>query len=1573
MKTARILAIVYLAMLCATAMAQTGTTWTWTNTGTGGQWNIGNNWTKTGAATTTYPERYSTNQTINITSGTANNGSIDLDFSTTNINISGTGAFSQTTTHHSRFYSGQLNVTDGGAVTMRANNWLWGSGSGNSYAVLIDGGSINYTGGDPGLYIGNDKATTTVTLQETISDGDGGFKASAFTSNGPTNLGVGSGASGTFNMSGGTATFTKNLNIGYSSGTGTFSQTGGTVTAGGIAVGNLASSLSVGNGATFLATRITNAGTVFFETGANITSGSIVNTGTITQSSALTLKDGAWIDSSIGTYIIGGTVRLADGYSVAADTVSKLSSFVGVSTAQSFLDKLDTSNTSTLHFTIEETAAHTGNGGSTLFVANIGTDFPIRMTLMAQTSGAMSDSSNWNRYDSSKTGYITFGTNTLTDMYPSVIVESGVNAFAAGFVVGSANDSTQSLTFSGGTNNFAGQLIVGDGAGKTGEIAINSAVTMTQTLDKNMRQVFIGNNGGKGSMTINTGGTLTTNSGRDFVIASGNNSTGTLTIDGGAFSHSGNFIVGGSSGGTGTMTVNSGTVSVAHMSLGQTMGETKAELNINGGTITSSNGFRVGIDSGSNATVKMTSGTVYVNGTDATNHLYVGGITDATTATGTFNLSGGTVNATNLIIGQASGATGTLNVSGTGILNLKGAVTIGGGKSGVLNLTGGTLTAAGTITVNATGALNLFGGTLTASSITNAGTVEFQNANFALPSGLALNNTGTIAASGCIAIDLSATTFTTTGGTYALKNVTPSAGDTYIMAKVADATMAANFLSMSMPTGWQYKTSTIGTGIYIFAGYGQAPEAGKIWIPGTTGSMATAANWENYSDDAIGYVYAGTNTFSDVVGKTFVQGGANSFTMPVTINDGAELTLAGGVNTFNNKDVKFNIGSGSGQTGTLIISGGTNTFTSQDSQLGVNGGHGIVRQTGGVSSWSGWLNIAETINASETYAGEYYLSGGTMTTNSSFAVGRRGTGYFEISGDAAFNAKGNTFIGLFPQKTGDSLLKIRGGTATFEKAVYLANSGNTDDESGSNKGTSRLNIEGGTTAFKDSVYVSYTGKSNTGGKAEINLTGGKTTFEKRVFVGEGANTEGTVTINLGVGNSVAFQDGLNIGDGDGSKGTLNVQSGTVNWTGNTSIGNSGTGVVNLSGGEIRLTNSGIVSVGAGSSAGNGTLNISGGTFYAPSADFIIGNGGSAGTLTVKGTGTFNQHGKGNLVITGTEANGGAGSIINLQAGGTIDTQWFSMGQNVIGTNAACTLNMTGGTLKISEGSTDGNFRIGHTNNTGAKAIVNLSGGSVIVGGATQLDYSNKGSQLNVIGPKVTFSGNTADLTSTGFLNYSVGKLTNADWAAGNLLSALNFSGSATVVSTVNIDMTVDGIVDLSNVSDQTIFTAGTLNWSPAVVNITDGWELTQVDSRIFVSLVENELPASNVAMGLASIVGNGTETGLTLISGTAGDKFSVGMQIGGDISVETMSLLAQWMADQSGLTVSASENVLLLDGLTLDESGEYLANFGIVGFNAANGTNLTIGAYRNPNVPEPSTWALLLLGVAGVVWLQRRR
>jgi len=309
------------------------------------------------------------------------------------------------------------------------------------------------------------------------------------------------------------------------------------------------------------------------------------------------------------------------------------------------------------------------------------------------------------------------------------------------------------LTLSG-TNTYSGATTVSAGtlkAGSTSAFGSNSATTVASgaTLDLAGFSNAVGSLAGAGTVTnsgaaatLTAGGnnTSTTFSG---VIQNGSGTTG-LTKSG-----TGNFTLTGNNTHTGLTTVSAGTLTLSPTtsnSIGAITvagGAAGATLVVSGATTASgavvvganttdtnavaqisanltATGIFLGNANGAIGTVTQTAGVVTANGGGDPNF----GIGQAVGGTGTYNLSGGTVNSTVGNFNVGSFGNGTFNQTG-GTVNSAGWTIIGRrvGVTGTYNLTGGTLNqtfggaklyvgeeGTGVLNISGTGVVNATGG-----------------------------------------------------------------------------------------------------------------------------------------------------------------------------------------------------------------------------------------------------------------------------------------------------------------------------------------------------------------------------------------------------------------------------------------------------------------------------------------------------------------------------------------------------------------------------------------------------------------------------------------------------------------------------------------------------------------------------------------------------------------------------------------------------------------------------------------------------------------------------------------------
>lgn len=240
----------------------------------------------------------------------------------------------------------------------------------------------------------------------------------------------------------------------------------------------------------------------------------------------------------------------------------------------------------------------------------------------------------------------------------------------------------------------------------------------------------------------------------------------------------------------------------------------------------------------------------------------------------------------------------------------------------------------------------------------------------------------------------------------------------------------------------------------------------------TSGDWNNAANWTNGNipDGTNGQIYVGrspvdTPGSSPVADVTIVGAPANASTGEVLLAVGAAGNLTGtlshstGSLTSNGWTI---IGAdamaGTTNTGTLNLTGNAEYTSTDQLHLGVGGGPGsglsqgtiniaddavlntnvlivgnndgnlgTVNQSGGRVNNNTWLSIGT--NATST--GVYNLTGGTVnSTNDWTSIGEFGTGTFNISGDAVFQATANGFI-VARENDSNGTLNIVGDAATI--------------------------------------------------------------------------------------------------------------------------------------------------------------------------------------------------------------------------------------------------------------------------------------------------------------------------------------------------------------------------------------------------------------------------------------------------------------------------------------------------------------------------------------------------------------
>ena len=412
-------------------------------------------------------------------------------------------------------------------------------------------------------------------------------------------------------------------------------------------------------------------------------------------------------------------------HSGAAATGGSGSAVVGSSGGMGTYNLADTT-------TIEGTLTNFGTGSGSLITGRlyIGLDPGSNGTMAMNTTGTVTINSDM---------YVGQNANGTLNMDSGLINRTGGRMVVGGGVQGSPNGT---LKISGGTIIGANENIFGLEGGATG------ALNLTGGTFTSAGPLQIGRNGGSGTAVVSGATALLISSGELSIAGVGNNSTGTLTLTHGTVTSAGEVFVGRNNGSNGRLIVSGGVMTVnSWMNVGRRdggdPGTATGEFNLTGGTINVDRELRIGSGIGGSGTMALSNG-AFLNGGIINNNVIIGsfggtGVAtmtgDATIlrtgdqlfvgnddgSTGSFTVSGGTVDVGSWLAVGRNGATGTFTINGTAMVNQ--GVTDDSGTSrfeltnfnkpstATVNLDGGTLTTNGIVNgAEGTTNLNLNGG-----------------------------------------------------------------------------------------------------------------------------------------------------------------------------------------------------------------------------------------------------------------------------------------------------------------------------------------------------------------------------------------------------------------------------------------------------------------------------------------------------------------------------------------------------------------------------------------------------------------------------------------------------------------------------------------------------------------------------------------------------------------------------------------------------------------------------------------------------------------------------------------------
>lgn len=792
------------------------------------------------------------------------------------------------TTGAGLFIDGNLNVADGSFTFNNGSNQIQTNGS-----INVSGGTFNVTSANS-IRIGNySNASLNITDGEVIVDAPAYIGVSANTGtinqsggsamfNWPLNLGWGNGAVGEYNLTGGTLTTTSDAGLwtGNPSGISTFTVDGGTAN-----FNKTGESFTVGLGGTNeLANVFTlSSGTVNAADTFAVKYGGVLNVAggefnapnlTVDGRSSFNMTNGTVSSNSIdmngGTFIQEGGILSGTNSLVGSYTLGSNATFVPEGT-------LAVSNAATLNGTVDMSyyTNYVGKYSETLnlvtatsvagtpTIVNAPADWTVAASANALTATYNGGEGNYYWTGATNNTYYT-GTNWEVNGVP--YTETYLDSTPSPSFTKNAYILTTNGTVTVDWSNLGvASLTVGNGiGGETGTATLNRGggldVLTVLTVNKGAEFTVVGavtvsgRNNVPGRLTVN-GGTFnannTTTISSELAVTGGVynaagavtiNNGGTLSIDGGKFNYTSSsiFVT------NGTLNLDSGELVVNPGSGSFRVGgaNNNAVMNITGGEATF--GSPVYIGTSSNGTVSQSGGTATF---DDVLELGWGNYT------GTYNLSGGTLN-TNAAAGlwnaNASGAS-TFNVTG-GVANFNQdgeSFTIGLGGTNELvnafNLRSGEVNAADTFAVKYGGTLNVDG-----DGVLNAKTIEINtNGTLDVAGGTINPGEGGITSSDdAYTINLGGGTFGTNGASWSSDlDATIADGKTVTFAPEEGKT-----ITWGGTLGGDGDVKVAGDGVFNLTGTAGGnvvvEEGARLLLEGEiVGDLALNGNLEVYLDD----------------------------------------------------------------------------------------------------------------------------------------------------------------------------------------------------------------------------------------------------------------------------------------------------------------------------------------------------------------------------------------------------------------------------------------------------------------------------------------------------------------------------------------------------------------------------------------------------------------------------------------------------------------------------------------------------------------------------------------------------
>jgi T5SS/PEP-CTERM-associated repeat protein/autotransporter-associated beta strand protein len=550
------------------------------------------------------------------------------------------------------------------------------------------------------------------------------------------------------------------------------------------------------------------------------------------------------------------------------------------------------------------------------------------------------------------------------------------------------------------------------------------------------------------------------------------------------------------------------------------------------------------------------------------------------------------------------------------------------------------------------------------------------------------------------------------------------------------------------------------------------------------------------------------------------------------------------------------------------------------------------------------------------------------------------------------NAYDNTYIGVTATDSNNTLSVLNAATVlTNVERVIVGLDGSRNNLTissgaavlagssvvvGDNGTLNSMVVSGPGSVLSNSFGGLYVGNSVLSRSNSLIISNGGTIEVAWMLNVGGENSSDNTMLVSGFGSQLKVTQEISVG-GNGSHNSLSIGDGAEATSGGTIVVgyNSSSNALLITGSGSVLSNSARIFVGNESNASHNIMTVSDGSFVHAGWDFQIGVLANSAHNAVLVTGT-------NSAIRATDGLtvGGLGSSnsMTISNGGTVTSgSYIHIGSEAFGNSIAV---------------------------SGMGSVLSNSAAGIHVGISSTNNSMTVANEGTVVSSKLTLGGQAS---GEGRLN--VGSLSGTDAAGIIAIPVIEFGLGA---GSINFNQT--NTFTLTS----TVLGNGTLNQlgsgTTIISNITSHTGGTAVSNGSL--LVEGVISLSDVnvlaggAIGGAGLLGGN----LSLLAG-ASFVFSLTDTLlvnGSSVTFEDFGI-----DDLVGLTQDTPNGTYtLIDGSALMETNS-MRNFGLDNAYAFSGSDkkayFTEGSLQVTVVPEPSTYALLLLGGAASLWALKRR